>query len=90
MDELEEEARRIEYYGDPQPSIPPDEEFVGQDLIAQRKGEGYDSGGSADCGYSSDTVLCLMDPREFSSDCAYFTRQIRRLNGDLPRSRAVD
>ena len=61
MDELLEEARTIEYYGDPQPRIPPDEEFVGQDLIAQRKDEGYDSGGSANCGYSSDTVLCLMD-----------------------------
>ena len=90
MDELEQEARRIEYYGDPQPRIPSEDECVGQDLIAQRKGEGYDSGGSADGGYSSDAVLCLMDPREFSEDCAYFTRQIRRLNGDLPRSRAVD
>ena len=69
---------------------PEQTEFVGQDLIAQRKDEGYDSGGSADCGYSSDTVLCLMDPREFANHCAYFTRQIRRLNGDLPRSRTVD
>ena len=90
MDELEQEARQIEYYGDPEPRIPSEQEFVGQDLIAQCKDEGYDGGGSADCGYSSDTVLCLMDPREFSNDCAYFTRQIRRLNGDLPRSRAVD
>ena len=59
MDELEQEARQIEYYGDPEPRIPSEQEFVGQDLIAQCKDEGYDGGGSADCGYSSDTVLCL-------------------------------
>ena len=89
MDEPLEEARKGEYYGDPQPRIPSEDECVGQDLINHRKGEGNDSG-SADDGYSTDTVLCLMDPREFSDDCDFFRRQLRRLNGGLPRSRAVD
>ena len=65
-------------------------QYVGHDLIAQRKAECYDSGGPTDLGFSSGSVLCLMDPREFSQQSACFTRQIRRLNPGLPRSRAVD
>ena len=85
-----EEARIGEYYGEQRISVPSENETVGQDLINRRMADGHESGPPNE-GYSTDTVLALMDPREFSENSEFFTRQLRKLAGSgLPRSRTVD
>ena len=85
-----EEARVGEYYGETRISVPPESETVGQDLLNRRVADGQECGPPT-LGYSTDTVLALMDPREFSENSEFFTRQLRKLAGSgLPRSRAVD
>ena len=85
-----EEAWRGEYYVEQRISVPSENEIVGQDLINRRVADGHESGPPTE-GYSTDTVLALMDPREFSENSEFFTKQLRKLAGKgLPRSRTVD
>ena len=72
-----EEARRGEYYGEQRILVPSEEECVGQDLINRQKLNNQPVG-PATQGYSSDAVLALMDPREFSVNSETFTKQIRK------------
>ena len=88
--EREREARRIEHYGEAAPQLPDDGEYIGQDLVVKTRTDGYDCAGPIEMGYSSSRSLCLMDPRMFSQQSKYITREIRRLNPGLPRSRSVD
>ena len=75
-----EEARIGEYYGEQRISVPTENEIVGQDLINRRIEDGQEIGPPSE-GYSTETVLALMDPREFSEDSEFFTRQLRKLAG---------
>ena len=85
-----EEARVGEYYGETRISVPPESETVGQDLLNRRVAEGPECGPPTQ-GYTTETVLALMDPREFSESSETFTKQLRKLAGPgLPRSRCVD
>ena len=85
--------RRQEYYGEVRQFIPDESIVTGQDLVNRQMLEDEPAGTGRD-GYSSATMLALVDHREFSSNAEFpeiFTQQVRKLAGPgLNRARSVD
>ena len=85
--------RRGEYYGEVRQFIPDESIVTGQDLVSRQMLEDEPAGTGRD-GYSSATMLALVDHREFSSNAEFpeiFTQQVRKLAGPgLNRARSVD
>ena len=69
--------------------LPPRDELVGQDLIKIRQQLGREVGPVAD-GYSTELILCIVDPRLLPRPSRMITRNIQRVNPDLPLSRSTD
>ena len=79
-----------EYYGAGRPVLPPRDELVGQDLIKHRQQLGQEVGPVSE-GHSKELMLCIVDTtRLIPTNSRMVTRDVQRLNPELPLSKATD
>ena len=76
------------YYGG-RPQMPPRDVLVGQDLIRHQLQLNRQVGSVSE-GHSAELMLCMVAPRLIPKESDRLTRDLQRLNADVPASRAVD
>ena len=68
--------------------MPPRDVFVGQDLIRHQLQLNRQVGSMSE-GHSTELMLCIVAPRLIPKESDRLTRDLQRLNADVPASRAV-